>query len=225
MGVLPDKGQGTLFNFNELVLVPYTTAQTYLLGTDHFHEILVKAENPDVVARAVSDIERTLRISHNIDDPDKDDFFVVTQQGVVEQIKSIIGALTAFLSSVVAIALVVGGIGVMNIMLVAVVERTKEIGLRKAIGATDVDILRQFLFEAIILTGLGGTIGILAGATLSFIISFVLTKYLSLEWSFAFPIGAALLGVFVSALVGLVFGIYPARQAAKKSPIEALRYE
>ena len=171
------------------------------------------------------DIEATLRESHGITDPEKDDFFVVTQEGVVQQISTIIGALTIFLSSIVAIALVVAGVGVMNIMLVSVTERTREIGLRKAVGATNKNILAQFLFEAMILTGTGGIIGIILGGLLSFIFSIILTQYAGLSWPFSFPIGAAVLGLFVSTLVGLIFGIYPARKAAKKSPIEALRYE
>ena len=225
IGVFPPKGQVAFFDINELVIVPYTTAQLYLLGVDYFHEIIVKAESQEAVPRTVRDIELTLRESHGIADPEDDDFFVTTQEGIVQQVQTIIRALTVFLSSVVAIALVVGGIGVMNIMLVSVTERTREIGLRKAVGATKGDILFQFLFEAVILTGVGGVIGIALGTGLSFLASLVLTATLGITWIFTFPITAALLGFFVSGLVGLIFGLYPARQAAKKSPIEALRYE
>jgi len=135
------------------------------------------------------------------------------------------GALTAFLTSVVAISLVVGGIGIMNIMLVSVTERTREIGLRKALGATNSDILIQFLIEAVVLTLFGGLIGILLGFILSFASSIVLSKILAAEWSFSFPISAVFLGLGVSGFVGLLFGLYPARAASKKNPIEALRYE
>jgi putative ABC transport system permease protein len=113
----------------------------------------------------------------------------------------------------------------MNIMLVSVTERTKEIGLRKALGATDNDILVQFLFEAVILTMLGGIIGIVLGASFSFLTCLAIVKFTAYNWAFSFPIMAAVVGIVVSSLVGLVFGIYPARQAAKKSPMEALRYE
>ena len=225
VGVLPPKGQVAFFDLNDLVMVPYTTAQTYLLGIDYFHEIILKAESTDVVLRTVADVELTLRESHGIENAKDDDFFVVTQQGLVEQIQVIIGALTAFLSSVVAIALVVGGIGVMNIMLVSVTERTREIGLRKALGATKKDIMFQFLFESVILTAIGGIIAILLGATLSFLASIVLTAVVGITWSFTLPVSAVFLGLIVSGLVGLIFGLYPARKAAQKSPIEALRYE
>lgn len=225
VGVFSDKGQTAFLNFDELVIVPHTTAQTYLSGTDYYNEIIIKVSSSDVVKRAVRDIEATLRESHGITDPEKDDFFVVTQEGVVEQISKIIGALTIFLSSIVAIALVVAGVGVMNIMLVTVTERTREIGLRKAVGATNTDILSQFLFESIILTGTGGVIGVIMGGSLSFVFSIILTKYAGLDWPFTFPVFAAILGLLVSTLVGLIFGLYPARKASKKSPIEALRYE
>ncbi len=225
VGVFSPKGQVAFFNINELVIIPYTTAQKYLLGIDYFNEIIVRAESPETVARTVRDIEATLRENHNITNSKDDDFFVTTQEGVINQIQTIIGALTAFLASIVAIALVVGGIGVMNIMLVSVTERTREIGLRKALGATDKDIMTQFLFEAVTLTALGGIIGIILGAILSFGTSLILTYVVALNWTFIFPISAAILGLVVSGLVGLVFGIYPARQAAKKSPMEALRYE
>lgn len=225
VGVIESTGQATFLNFDKLVIIPHTTAQTYLLGIDYYHEIMLRASSPEAVARTVRDIEITLREAHNITDPDKDDFFVITQQGVVDQIKIIIGTLTLFLSSVVAIALVVAGIGIMNIMLVSVTERTREIGLRKALGATERDISRQFLVESILLTAVGGVIGVILGAFLSFIIALTIRNVTNLAWEFVFPISAVILGVGVSSLVGLIFGIYPARQAAKKSPIEALRYE
>ena len=225
VGIFPQKGQVGFFNFDELVIVPYTTAQLYLLGVDYYHEIIVKSESPDVVARTLYDIKATLRETHNIGDPKDDDFFVVTQQALTEQVQVIIGTLTLFLSSVVAIALVVGGIGVMNIMLVSVTERTREIGLRKALGATQKDILLQFLFEAILLTGMGGVIGIIIGGVFAFGASLIIRATFSPEWVFTFPLSAVFLGLGVSSGVGLVFGLYPARQASKKSPIEALRYE
>lgn len=225
VGVLESKGQVSFFNMDDMVVLPYTSAQTYLLGIDYYHEVMVKVDGSEFVKDTISDIERTLRSAHGITDPGKDDFFVVSQEAALKQISTILNALTIFLTSVVAISLVVGGVGVMNIMLVSVTERTREIGLRKALGATEKDIRNQFLFEAIILTGMGGIIGVVFGVILSFLASIILTNYAALDWKFAFPVSAALLGIGVSASVGLIFGIYPARRAASLNPIEALRYE
>jgi len=225
IGIFPEKGQSAFFDINDVVLLPYTTAQSYLLGIDYYHEVMARAKNYEDVDKMVYDIEATLREMHNITDPDKDDFFIVTQDDMVDSIKSIMGILTAFLSFVVAISLVVGGIGIMNIMLVSVTERTREIGLRKSVGATEKDILTQFLLESITLTALGGIIGILLGFLLSLAASFGLSYALNVEWAFSFPLLAVFLGLGVSVFVGIVFGLYPARAASKKNPIEALRYE
>jgi len=225
VGVLPVKGQVSMFNADELVIVPYTTAQQYLLGTNYYNAIIVQAESEEAISRTVRDIELTLRELHNITDPEKDDFHVTTQADIADRVSAITDIFSILLVSVAAISLLVGGIGIMNIMLVSVTERTREIGLRKAIGATESDIMRQFLFEAIILTAIGGIIGVLLGAFFSFAASLVLSRIVSIVWAFVFPVSAAVLGIGVAGLVGLVFGLYPARQASLKSPIEALRYE
>jgi len=225
VGLFEKRGQVVFFDVDELVLVPYSTAQTYLSGNDYYTQIIARAVSPEKVDGVVYDIKRTLRDLHKIDDPEKDDFYVQTQQGLVEQVESIIGVFTLFLSLVVAVSLVVGGVGIMNIMLVSVTERTKEIGLRKAVGATSKDIMLQFLTEAVILTFAGGLIGVIIGVSLSFMVSVLAKLIAGFALSFVFPIVPALVGIFVSVLVGVVFGIYPAREASKKSPIEALRYE
>ncbi len=225
IGVLPRKGQVSFFNFDEMALVPYTTAQQYIFGIKHFHRLIVEASSEDVLKATVRDVEATLRDSHNITDPERDDFFVDTPEDLAERLSAITNILTIFLASIAAISLVVGGIGIMNIMLVSVTERTREIGLRKAMGATPANILRQFLLESVLLTAAGGIIGIALGAGLSFLASIALTRLAGLNWTFTFPLDAALLGLGVATLTGLVFGLYPARKAARKDPIEALRYE
>jgi len=225
IGILPSKGQSSFFDFDESVIMPYTTAQQYVLGIKYFNRISVQASSEDVLTSTLLDIENTLRDSHGIDDPQKDDFFVETSADVVSRLGVITTALTALLSALAAISLVVGGIGIMNIMLVSVTERTKEIGLRKAIGATETDILSQFLIEAVFLTLLGGLVGVASGVGLSLLASFAINTFAGIAWTFIFPLKGAILGVVASALVGLVFGIYPAREAARKSPIESMRFE
>lgn len=225
IGVLPAKGQGSFIDFDESALIPYTTMQQYVVGTKYFNRIVVEADYETNIEVVAQDIKKTLRDMHNITDPDKDDFFVSTPAEVAESLGTVLNTLTIFLAAVAAISLIVGGIGIMNIMLVSVTERTKEIGLRKAIGATNKNILTQFLLEAVILTGFGGIVGIILGSLLSFAASIIIVKFAGLDWVFSFPYNAAILGLVVSSLVGLIFGLYPARQAAKKSPMEALRYE
>ncbi len=225
IGVLESRGAGGFIDADNLIMAPYTTVQEYLLGINHYHAIVARATDETVVPQVVRDIEATLRETHGIIDPDKDDFHVTTQEDIVKRIGSISLILSALLVSVAAISLVVGGIGIMNIMLVSVTERTSEIGLRKALGATDKDIMRQFLSEAVMLTAVGGLVGIALGTLLALFAAFILSNFVGLNWHFAFPLQAAFLGLGVSAAIGLGFGLYPAKQAAKKSPIEALRYE
>lgn len=212
-------------DINKMALLPHTSAQAFITGSDHYSEVMIRADNVTNVDKMAYDIENTMRVSHNLRFGDDNDFYIQTQEDIIEQIETIVSVFTAFLIAVVAISLVVGGIGIMNIMLVSVSERTKEIGLRKALGARSSDILKQFLTEAVILTSIGGIIGTLVGTGISILISVVLASTVAAGWTFAFPVFGAILGVGVSAGVGLLFGIYPAGQAAKKSPIEALRYE
>lgn len=225
IGVLPPKGQVLFFNFDKTIIMPYSSAQQYVFGIKHFNRLIIQAETEHDVPQTVRDVEDTLRALHNITDPEEDDFFVATQEGLSEMLATVTGTLTLFLVSVAAIALIVGGIGIMNIMLVSATERRKEIGLRKALGATKKHILIQFLIESITLTGIGGIIGIAFGTLLAFASSIALTFFMGIPWSFSFPLGAAAIGFLVSVLVGLIFGIYPARKASLKSPIEAMMYE
>ena len=225
IGISPKKGQVGMLDVDNSIIVPYTTALKYLSGMNYYHEILVKAKSEQIVPQTVEDIKATLRELHDITDPAKDDFQVATQEDIAERVGTVTSVLTIFLAAIAAISLVVGGIGIMNIMLVSVTERTREIGLRKALGATTKNILTQFLLESVILTCLGGIVGIILGIFFSFISALILSRMVGSGWQFAVSVKAILLGLGVSAFVGLVFGLYPASQASKKSPIEALRYE
>ncbi|PIR70516.1 MAG: multidrug ABC transporter substrate-binding protein [Candidatus Niyogibacteria bacterium CG10_big_fil_rev_8_21_14_0_10_42_19] len=225
VGILEKRGQVFFFDMDTLVLIPYTTARTYLLGIDHYNEFLVQVEDVEQISATVEDIKMTIRESHGITDPEKDDFHIMTQESLLGQINSIFNILTTALAVIVAISLVVGGIGVMNIMLVSVTERTREIGLRKALGATEKDIIIQFVMEAVILTLTGGIIGIILGGMISLATAISVSQFAGLNWRFTLPTSAVLIGFLSSISIGLIFGIYPARQAAKMHPVEALRYE
>jgi putative ABC transport system permease protein len=226
VAILPSKGQLSSFiDVDKFVVIPYTTAQKYILGIDYYQEVYIMATNEAAVPGMVEDIKLTLRDLHNIEDPKDDDFYVTTSEDMIETISLITGILTVLLTSIAAISLIVGGVGIMNIMLVAVTEKTREIGLRKALGAKKRDILIHFLIESIVLTALGGIIGIILGISFSYLASLVLSQQLNIVWEFKISLPAIFLGIGVASFVGLVFGIYPAKKASLKSPIEALRYE
>ncbi len=226
VGVLPDKGKVSSFmDISKFAVVPYTTAQKYLLGQSHYQEINILAKNEQVVPGMVKDIERTLRNLHDIEDPDNDDFYVTTSADMIERISLITTVLKVLLTSIAAVSLLVGGIGIMNIMLVSVTEKTREIGLKKALGAKKRDILLHFLFESVVLTLIGGFFGVFFGVLFSYLASLVLKAQLISSWQFTISLPAIFLGIGVAGFVGLVFGLYPAKKASLKSPIEALRYE
>ena len=225
IGLLPKTGQTSFLDFDELMLMPYTTAQRTLLNIDFFHEVVVKLDEGADPRQVAEDVRATLRETHGITDSSKDDFFVLTQEEIASNIATVTNVLTIFLVAIASISLVVGGVGIMNIMLVSVTERTKEIGLRKAVGATDRNIMQQFLIEAVILTGTGGVIGTILATIFSSIVAIVARNSYGVPWPVTVPVTAIVLGVGTAALIGIIFGIYPARQAAKKDPIEALRYE
>jgi putative ABC transport system permease protein len=227
VGVLAKGGTGAFgVDQGNIVIIPITVAQTQLLGINYFTNITVQANPAYDVNFVKSRIEFTLERNHAITDSNKDDFTIRTQEDILSLLGNITSILTLFLAAIASISLVVGGIGIMNIMLVAVTERTREIGLRKAVGATNNDILEQFLIESVLLTFVGGAIGIIIGASIVGLVYFVLTTFFaSVGWVFAFPISAVVLGLGVSGIAGIAFGIYPARKAGKKNPIDALRYE
>ncbi|MFZ2205379.1 MAG: ABC transporter permease [Minisyncoccia bacterium] len=226
VGVLSKGGTGAFgVDMGNLVILPITVAQKQLLGMNYFNVIIAKANPNYDINFAKSRITFSLRQNHGITDPNKDDFTIQTQADILSLLGNITSILTIFLAAIASISLVVGGIGIMNIMLVSVTERTREIGLRKAVGATNNDILQQFLIESVLLTFVGGVIGILMGAIIVILIYFVLSTFFSIGWVFAFPISAVVMGLVVSGVSGIAFGIYPARKAGKKNPIDALRYE
>jgi len=227
IGVFGELGSQFFQNLDEQISIPVTTAQRDILGVDYVSYLVAQAGNGDTVT-AKEEAQFALRESHNLDNPNgdvnKDDFLVSTQSDAVAIIGAVGSVLSLLLASIAAISLVVGGIGIMNIMLVSVTERTKEIGLRKAVGATYKEILNQFLVEAVMLTALGGLIGIVFGIATSLGSAWIIGKFVE-GWNPNVPWSGVVLGFFVSTVVGIIFGIYPARHAAKLDPIEALRYE
>jgi len=225
IGVVEIGGGMPFADPNDAVLTPFLVAQKEILGIDHVNTIIIKSETVETLDLAIDEAKKILRQRHNIINPKDDDFSILDPKTMAASFSFISTILTIFLSSIAAISLIVGGIGIMNIMLVSVAERMREIGLRRAVGATRKDILFQFLFESIVLTVLGGIIWIILGLSLSFLSGIIIAKFLKVNWIFTIPILAIALGFFVSGFIGLVFGLYPARRASNLSPIEALKYE
>jgi putative ABC transport system permease protein len=219
IGVLKAKGDQGWFNPDDMIIIPYTTAMKQILGQIHLNEIDVKAGKNVDLDQLEENISRLIRKRHHIRNNAEDDFHVRNQAEIIEMASSFTRTFTILLGGIASISLIVGGIGIMNIMLVTVTERTREIGVRKAIGARDRDILRQFLLESILISGLGGFNGILLGVA----VADVIQRFS--EFQTVIEIPSILLAITVSASVGIFFGFYPARRAAKLDPIEALRYE
>jgi putative ABC transport system permease protein len=225
IGVMEEKG-GTFTDQDDTVFVPLTTAQIRLFsartatGEYRVSIILVEAVSEDRMDAAAEQIRMVLREQHDIAFEDEDDFTVLSQADLIQTFGQITGVLTAFLGAIAGISLLVGGIGIMNIMLVSVTERTREIGLRKAVGARRQDILWQFLIEAVTLALTGGLIGIGLGAAGAQVVSTLIEDFRSVVTP-----EAVLLATTVSAVVGLTSGLYPAWRASRLNPIEALRYE
>ena len=220
IGVLNSKGNGTMGNDqDDVIFIPYTTAMERVEGVDYLRMVYVVASDDNGIDRLQSDIENLLRVRHSIKDTNLDDFNIQNMKSIMETMEQTTGTLTLFLGAVAAISLVVGGIGIMNIMLVSVTERTREIGIRKALGATYFAIVTQFLIEAVVISLMGGLIGIALGIGASKLIG------LASGMSTVISVPTIVLSFAFSMAIGLVFGIYPARKAAKLNPIDALHYE
>jgi putative ABC transport system permease protein len=219
IGVTKAKGGSGFTNQDDIVYIPITTAQRYLTGSDSVSTISVQAMTPESMTTVQEAVTAELLTRHNISDPASADFTVQNQADIVSAASSVTQTFTILLAAIAGISLLVGGIGIMNMMLTTVTERTREIGLRKAIGGKPSDISRQFLVESMMLTLIGGLVGIVLGWLLAWAVAHfgsIITKV---------SMSSVLLAVGVSVAIGLVFGYYPARRAAKLNPIEALRYE
>lgn len=220
IGVLESKGSGSFGNDqDDVIYIPYTTGMERLQGVNYLRMIYIKAKDGVDLNRLQTDVENILRVRHNIKNPELDDFNVRNMATIMATVEETTATMTLFLGAVAAISLIVGGIGIMNIMLVSVTERTREIGVRKALGATYRVIVMQFLIEAVVISLVGGAIGILVGIGASKLIG-ALTSMKTV-----ISMGPILLSFGFSMAIGLIFGLYPARKAAKLNPIDALHYE
>lgn len=220
IGLLEEKGENTFgMDQDDLLIGPYTTVQKRILAITHVNTILSSAINEESTSKAVDEITAALRTSHKIADGSEDDFQIRTQAELVSTFSSISNILTTLLGAISAISLLVGGIGIMNIMYASVTERTREIGLRMSIGGRSIDIMLQFIIESILLSMIGGILGIALGISSSAIIGNIT------GWPIAVLPTAIILSFAVCSAIGIFFGWYPARKAAGLNPIEALRYE
>lgn len=220
VGVLESKGTGAGgLDQDDVVIIPLTTAMQRMMGITNLQLILVEVDSKEVIYSVQESITQILRARHHLHTNDDNDFTVRNFVELLNTISSSLATITAFLGSVAGISLVVGGIGIMNIMLVSVTERTREIGIRKALGATYHNILLQFLIESVVISLTGGAIGIVLGSGVSIAVSLYLAWKSTISWT------ALIVAVGFSVVIGVFFGIYPARKAALMDPIDALRYE
>lgn len=226
IGVLESKkssGIGT-GDQDETIYLPLKTSQKLVFNVDYLNAIRLRVKDINQIPQIKNTVREILRERHDIDDPDKDDFSVRDLVSTIDLVKDVTNIIRYFLLAVGAISLLVGGVGIMNIMLIAVNQRVKEIGLRKAIGAKNSDIAIQFIVESMTVSVLGGFIGIILGILISFII-YLIVNALNYDWPFVISPLSILTAFGISAIVGIIFGTYPAKKAAKISPMEALRYE
>ncbi|HBI33750.1 MAG TPA: hypothetical protein DEA43_00025 [Candidatus Moranbacteria bacterium] len=224
IGVLEERGAVTFFNYDELIYIPVQTLQKKILGIDYVRFITVKVKDQNLIEVTVADIDDTLKRIHRTYKPEQEDYSITTIQEAQKIIEDVFGTINILLLALTSISLIVGGVGIMNVMYVAVSERTFEIGLRKAVGAKENDIRNQFLFEAVFLTIVGGVVGIILGYLISLGFSYVISL-LGYTLNFSLTLNSILIAVGFSATTGIIFGYYPAYKASKLSPMEALRKE
>lgn len=224
VGVSEKRGAAFFLDLDNIITIPTKTMQKRLLGIDYVQAISGRMKDGSKAKETQAELTELIRENHDITDPDKDDFIVQTTADAAESLTTITNGVTFLLIALVSISLIVGGVGIMNIMYVSVVERTFEIGLRKALGAQQNDILWQFLAEALLITAGGGVIGVILGALFAGLIYLGATAA-GFVWVYSVTLTSIIGSVLFSAIIGLIFGYYPAKQAAKKNPIEALRFE
>lgn len=220
IGVLEEKGYNTMGqDQDDLALVPYTTVMKRVLATDYLQGIQASAIDEEMTDQTIEEITEILRTQHKLREGEEDNFTIRSMQELAEMISSTSSMMTVLLAAVAGISLLVGGIGIMNIMIVSVTERTREIGLRMSIGATGRDIMMQFLIEAVIISVTGGILGIMLGAGATWMISVIA------RWPVQIDISSVILSFVVCTMIGIIFGFYPAAKASNLDPIEAIRYE
>jgi len=226
IGVFKERGSMAfgISSQDDSVFVPLHTAQKLILGINHLGFIRLKVKSADLVNSAIANAKITLRNRHDIDDPVNDDFTIRDLASAVEMVGDITNVLRYFLLAIGSVALVVGGVGIMNIMLITVNQRIREVGLRKALGAKNADVMAQFLVESATISFLGGAVGIILGILISLLAS-VVVQSLGYDWPFLISIWSVVIAVTVSILIGIIFGLYPAYKASRVSPMESLRYE
>jgi putative ABC transport system permease protein len=231
IGVMEEKGAVMTMDFDEFIYIPIKTLQKRVMGIEHITYMVHKLKDVNRADLTAERARETLRENHNIQPETdingkpttaKDDFRVTTMAEMMDMLSIATNAVTFLLLCIVVVSLIVGGVGIMNIMYVIVRERTPEIGLRKAVGASYSDIMRQFLTEAVVITLVGGIIGIFVGIVLSFFLAYAI-RYFGLEWDWSIPVQAYVIALAFSFFCGLFFGVYPAKEAARQNPIEALR--
>jgi putative ABC transport system permease protein len=222
VGVLEERGATIGFDFDSMVLLPVRTLQKKIMGIDYFLYMVHGVIDPDLSEETAEEMRQILRDNHNISDPDRDDFRVTTMEEMLKISQDVTRSITILLLLIVAVSLIVGGVGILNVMYVIVSERTPEIGLRKAVGARFSDIMRQFLIESILITLIGAIIGIILGVLFSLVICLG-ANYFGLEWGFSVPIKAFIVSILFALFFGILFGIFPARKAGRLDPVEALR--